>query len=166
MQHTGPDLLALLLVSIVAALALAATSGGSLANDSTGQKNETAQNGATKPDGLLVWPSTRFFASELQGLQLGDFQVEAHFCGCNDKPNKHFPYSLVLLKTSKGDLVARPERLEGAVTYTPLAVRRGNLYCELESETQCYGSFPDPCDFTDYRFGPNLEPFFPTCKDE
>jgi hypothetical protein len=153
-------------VSIVAVLALAATSGDCLANDSTAQKDETVQNGATKPDGLTVWPRTRFFASELQELHLGDVQVEAHFCGCNDKPTKHFPYSLVLLKTSKGDLVARPERLEGAVTYTPLAVRRGNLYCELESEAQCYGSFPEPCDFTDYRYGPNLAPFFPTCKDE
>jgi len=166
MQHTGPDLLALLLVSIVAALALAATSGGSLANDSTTQKNETTQNGATKPDGLPEWPRTRFFASDLQELQLGDLQVEAHFCGCNDKPIKHFPYSLVLLKTSKGDLVARPERLEGAVTYTPLAVRHGDRYCELESETQCHGSFPDPCEFTDYMYGPQLAPFFPTCKDE
>jgi hypothetical protein len=92
--------------------------------------------------------------------------VEPYFCGCYDKPNKHFPYSIVLLKTSKGDLVTRPERLEGAVTYTPLAVRRGNQYCELDSEKQCYGSFSDPCEFTDYRFGPFLAPFFPTCKAE
>ena len=153
-------------VIIVAALALAAMSGGCLANDATTQKDEATQNGATKPDGLPVWPRTRFFASELQGLQLGDLQVEAHFCGCFDKPNKHFPYSLVLLKTSKGDLVARPERLDGAVTYMPLAVRRGNQYCELESETQCYGSFSEPCEFTDHRYGPNLAPFFPTCKAE
>ena len=153
-------------VYVVAALALVATSGGCLANDSTTQKDEATQNGATKPDGPSVWPRTRFFASELQGLQLGDLQVEAHFCGCFDKPNKHFPYSLVLLKTSKGDLVARPELLDGAVTYMPLAVRRGNQYCELESETQCYGSFSDPCEFTDHRYGPNLAPYFPTCKAE
>lgn len=92
--------------------------------------------------------------------------MEPYFCGCYDKPNKHFPYSIVLLKTSKGDLVTRPERLEGAVTYTPLAVRRENQYCELDSEKQCYGSFSDPCEFTDYRFGPFLAPFFPTCKAE
>ena len=154
------------LVSIVAAFALEATSGNCLANDSTIQKEGVTQNGATKPDGPPVWPRTRFFASELQGLSLRDLQVEAHFCGCNDKPIKHFPYSLILLKTSKGDLVARPERLEGAVTYTPLAVRHGDRYCELESETQCHGSFPDPCDFTDYMYGPQLAPFFPTCKDD
>ena len=154
------------LVSIVAALALVATSGGCLANDSTTTKDETTPKGATKPDGLSVWPRARFSASELEGLNLGDLQVEPHFCGCYDKPNKHFPYSLVLLKTSKGDLVTRPERLEGAVTYVPLAVRRGNQYCELESETQCYGSFSDPCEFTDHRYGPNLAPFFPTCKAE
>ena len=152
------------LVSIVAALALVATSGDCLANDSTTQKNETTRNGPTDPDGVVVWPRARFLASELQELRLGEMEVEAHFCGCYDKPNKHYPYALVLLKTSKGDLVARPERLEGAVAYTPLAVRRGNQYCELESEAQCYGSFPHPCDFTDHRYGPNLAPFFPTCK--
>ena len=154
------------LVSVVAALALVATSGGCLANDSTTQKDETTQNGATKPDGLSIWPRARFSANELQGLHLGDLQVEPHFCGCYDKPNKHFPYSIVLLKTSKGDLVTRPERLEGTVTYMPLAVRRGNQYCELESEKQCYGSFSDPCEFTDYRYGPHLALFFPTCKAE
>ena len=152
------------LVSIVTALALVATSGACLANDSTTRKNEAAQNGATEPDGVAVWPRARFLASDLQELRLGDFEVEALFCGCYDKPNKHFPYAIVLLKTSKGDLVTRPERLEGAVAYMPLAVRRGNQYCELESEAQCYGSFPDPCDFTDHRYGPNLAPFFPTCK--
>lgn len=154
------------LVSIVAALALVATSAGCLANDSTAPKNETAQNGAKESDGLAVWPRARFLASELQGLHLGDLEVEAHFCGCYDKPNKHYPYAIVLLKTSKGDLVARPERLEGAVAYMPLAVRRGDQYCELDSEAQCYGSFPDPCDFTDHRYGPHLAPFFPTCKAE
>ena len=152
------------LVSIVAALALVAASGGCLANDSTTQKDETTQNEATNLDGLSVWPRARFLASELQELRLGDLEVEAHFCGCYDKPNKHFPYAIVLLKTSKGDLVTRPERLEGAVAYTPLAVRRGNQYCELESEAQCYGSFADPCDFTDHRYGRDLAPFFPTCK--
>ena len=154
------------LVSIVAALALVATSVGGLANDSTSRKNEATHDGGTNPDGLVVWPRVRFLASELQALHLGNPEVEAHFCGCYDKPNKHYPYALVLLKTSKGDLVARPERLEGAVAYTPLAVRRGHQYCELDSEAQCYGSFADPCDFTDYRYGPHLEPFFPSCKDE
>jgi hypothetical protein len=152
------------LVSILAALALGAASGGCLANDTTAQTNEAAQSGATKPDAPTVWPRTRFYASELQQLQLGDLQVEAHFCNCSDRPVKHYPYSLVLMKTSKGDLIARPERIDGAVTYMPLAVRRGIQYCELESETQCYGSFPDPCAFTDHRYGPNLAPFFPTCK--
>ena len=154
------------LVSIVAALALVATSGTCLANDSTTQKSESTQNGATESAGSSVWPRARFLASELQELRLGDLEVEALFCGCYDKPNKHFPYAIVLLKTSKGDLVTRPERLEGAVAYTPLAVRRGNQYCELESEAQCYGSFLDPCDFTDHRYGSNLAPFFPTCKTD
>lgn len=152
------------LVSILAALALGAASGGSLANDSTTQKDEATQNGSTKPEDPTAWPRSRFFASELQKLQLGDLEVEAHFCNCNDTPVKHYPYSLVLMKTSKGDLVARPERIDGAVTYMPLAVRRGTQYCELESQTQCYGSFSDPCEFTDHRYGPNLAPFFPTCK--
>ncbi len=153
------------LVSLIAALALQAASGACLPNDSTTRKNEAAQDGATEPDGVAIWPRARFLASELLELRLGDLEVEAHFCGCYDKPNKHFPYAIVLLKTSKGDLVARPERLEGAVAYMPLAVRRGIQYCQLEPEAQCYGSFHDPCDFTDHRYGRDLAPFFPTCKD-
>jgi len=154
------------LVLIVAVLALLAESGSCLANHATTQTDETAQNGAINLDGLSVWLHARFSESELDGLQPGDLEVESYFCSCYDKPNKHFPYAIALLKTSKGDLVTRPESLEGSVTFTPLAVRRGNQYCEVESEEQCYGSFTDPCEFTDFRYGPYLAAFFPTCKTE
>src|SRR5260370_28753833 len=150
------------LVSIVAALALVATSGGCLANDSTTQKNEATKNGATEPDGLAVWPRARFLASELQELRLGDLEVEALFCGCYDKPNKHFPYAIVLLKTSKGDLVTRPQRLERAVAYTPVAGRRCNPSCGVDADGPCYRSFPHPRDFPAPIYSRALAPFFPT----
>jgi len=148
------------LVSIVAALALLVGSRSCLAHD------QTTQNEAMKLDGLSVWRHTRFSESELEGLQPGDLGVEAHFCSCYDKPNKHFPYSIVLLKTSRGDLVTRPERLEGAVTFTALAVRYADLYCDMDSEEHCHGSFSEPCEFTDFRYGPYLAAFFPTCKSD
>jgi hypothetical protein len=49
------------------------------------------------------------------------------------------------------------------VSITPLAVRTGDRYCEVDSEDQCYGTFAHPCDFTDFRYGPYLKEFFPSC---
>jgi hypothetical protein len=92
--------------------------------------------------------------------------LEGHYCGCYDKPKKHFPYSVVLLKTPRGDLVARPERREGSLSFTPLATKSGDQYCELGSEASCYGAFANPCDFTDFRYGPSLLAYFPSCMSE
>jgi len=92
--------------------------------------------------------------------------VEAYYCSCYDKPNKHYPYSIVVLRTPNGDLVARPEGTDGVLSFTPLAIRYGNRYCEVGSEQNCYGSFSHPCDFTDFRYGPYLAEFFPTCMSE
>ncbi len=160
----GKQMSIITLVSTVAALALMAGSANCLADDPTMQTDPPTQIGAIQQVGRPDWPRARFSANELQGLNLQNLEMEPHFCGCYDKPNKHYPYLVVLLKTSQGDLVTRPERMEGAVTYMPLAVRRGSQYCELESEKPCYGSFPDPCEFTDFRYGPHLAPYFPTCK--
>ena len=99
-------------------------------------------------------------------MQAGDLTVEPHFCGCNDKPKRHFPYRMVVIKTPKGDLVARPENIEVSVSFTALAVRWGNQYCDVDAESSCFGSFSDPCDFSDFRYGPHLSIFFPTCKLE
>lgn len=59
--------------------------------------------------------------------------------------------------------MARPERHELALEFTTLAVRYGTRYCAVD-EPDCYGWFEQPCDFTDFRYGPTLAPFFPTCK--
>jgi hypothetical protein len=104
-------------------------------------------------------PSSKVQLSENQRL-------ESYYCSCYDEPNKHYPYSIVVLKTPNGDLVARPEGTDGALFFTPLAVRYGNRYCELDSDQDCYGSFSHPCEFTDFRYGPYLAEFFPTCKSE
>jgi hypothetical protein len=87
-------------------------------------------------------------------------------CGCYDKPVKHFPYAMVVFELAEHDLIVRPERDEAGFRFVPLARRYGERYCKLESEQDCYGSFGNPCDFTDYRFGPTLIDFFPTCKTD
>lgn len=66
--------------------------------------------------GISEWLTARFSPSELEALQVGDLTVEPHFCGCYDKPKRHFPYRMVVIKTPKGDLVARPENREVSVT--------------------------------------------------
>jgi hypothetical protein len=117
-------------------------------------------------EGISEWLRARFSPSELEAFLAGDLTVEPHLCGCYDKPTKHFPYRMVVIKTPKGDLVARPENREVSITFTALAVRRGNQYCDVDAESSCFGSFSDACDFSDFRYGPHLSIFFPTCKLE
>jgi len=155
-----------LVLLAVASFAMSVGSRSSQAHDLAMQGSETEQKESIRMDGLSVWLRARFSEIELEGLRPGEVAVEAHFCGCYDKPTGHYPYSIVLLRTSKGDLVARPEAMEGTVSFTPLAVRYGIQYCELESEEDCYGSFSDPCEFTDFRYGPYLAKFFPTCRTD
>jgi hypothetical protein len=95
-----------------------------------------------------------------------DPRAQWYDCSCYDEPSKHYPYSIVVFKTAQGDLVTRPERREGALTFSPLALRFGTRYCTVESEQDCYGSFSHPCEFTDFRYGPYLAEFFPTCKSD
>ena len=108
--------------------------------------------------------NARFSQSEFEALSVKDFGMEAHHCSCADQPEPHFPYRVVLFTTPKGDLVARAEAHEQTARFTPLAVRKGDQYCQVEAEEQCYGSFASVCEFTDFRYGPTLEPYFPTCK--
>jgi len=115
---------------------------------------------------LSHWLKGRFSDAELAALRPEDLDLESHYCGCYDKPKAHFPYAFFLLRTPKGDLVVRPDSNEGALTFALLAVRYGDRYCRVESEADCYGSFPEPCDFTDFRYGPHLKEFFPTCLSE
>ena len=67
----------------------------------------------------------QFSAAEVQQLRVGDVQVETHYCGCFDEPVKHYRYSGVIIRTTRGDLVTRPENVEVAVRVSPLAVRYG-----------------------------------------
>lgn len=118
------------------------------------------------PSSLRVWLAARFSKAELQALEPGAVSMESHYCGCSDTPVKHFPYAMVLLKTPKGDLVARPDRRGISVVFTALAVRHGDRYCKVDAEEDCYGAFAEPCAFTDFRYGPHLAEFFPTCKSD
>ncbi|HZP88437.1 MAG TPA: hypothetical protein VFB54_16615 [Burkholderiales bacterium] len=135
-----------------------------------------AQDGSNQPpaverpsvllglDGVSQWLRSRFTESELRALRREDLGLESHYCGCDDLPHPHFPYVLMMLSTPKGDLLARLERHELGARVTPLAVRDGDMYCPMDTQEACYGAFAHPCDFTDFRYGPGLSQFFPSCK--
>jgi hypothetical protein len=61
---------------------------------------------------IAQWLKVQFSAAELRQLRVGDVQVDAHYCGCFDEPVKHYPYSVVVIRTTRGDLVMRPENVE------------------------------------------------------
>jgi hypothetical protein len=108
------------------------------------------------------WFTARFPGEE--AMRIEDMRIESHACGCEDKPEPHFPYRIVLVATPKGDMVARPEGQEGAAGIVPLAMRYGDRYCKLESNESCYGAFAHPCEFSDFRYGAALAEYFPMCK--
>lgn len=140
----------------------------SLANAQDGGREHSRQGsshlGSFNMEGVSVWFKKKFSADELQGYQPEDFRIESHTCNCSDRPEPHYPYLLVFFSTPKGDLVGRPDRKGFETVITRLAVRHGERYCDVESEHECYGSFSHPCEFSDFRYGSQLAPYFPTCK--
>jgi hypothetical protein len=165
-KEEGATRIALLLVVMLASLTLLVRSEKCRAHDVTVAYDGAEPDKTIAADGVALWLKARFSEADLEAFQPGDLKAESYYCGCYDRPNKHYPYSIVLLKTPKGDLVTRPEGTDGALIFTALAVRHGNRYCQVESETDCYGSFAHPCEFTDFKYGPSLAEFFPTCKSD
>ena len=155
------DVKQIALLVTFASLALLLPPGEAKASELSTQESRTFEM-----QEVSLWLKARFTEAELETLGPEASSVEAHSCGCYDKPRPHFPYRIVLFTTPKGDLVARPESHESALRITPLAVRKGNHYYELESEEQSYGRFAHPCDFTDFRYGPHLKEFFPSCVSD
>jgi hypothetical protein len=153
-----------LVVLVACASLLAPTDYGSAQQMTSTQDIE--QGHLIDMDGISDWLKARFSEVELGGLPTGELSIEPYYCGCYDHPHKHFPQAVVMLRTPRGDLIARPEGGDQIVRFTPLAVRFGNLYCEVGSEQSCYGTFRHPCDFTDFRYGSFLAPFFPTCMSD
>ena len=156
---------AITLAFVFASLALPFATGEVLAGErgrALEQDHEPAH--ATRLEGVSAWMRERFSKSEIEAMSAEDFRIESHSCSCADKPDPHFPYRIVLFTTPKGDLLARPEANEQSAAVTLLAVRNGDQYCQLDSEEQCYGSFASVCEFIDFRYGPMLKPYFPTCK--
>jgi hypothetical protein len=141
------------LMAVLASLVLIISSSCAQAADPSGLRDDPEQSQTIDMNAMSSWLRSRFSATELEQLQPGQLRVQAHYCGCSDRPRAHFPYQLVLLQTPKGDLVARPEHHEFGVEFSALAVRYGTRYCAID-ETDCYGSFAQPCDFSDFRYGP------------
>ena len=126
----------------------------------------SSRAGSFDMHGVSGWFRDRFSEAELQSYRPEEFQIEAHACGCYDEPEPHYPYLLVFFNTPKGDLVGRPDRRGVDTVITRLAVRHGERYCDVDSEDQCYGTFEHPCEFSDFKYGRQLAPFFPTCKPD
>lgn len=154
------------IVLALVGLALLGPPGHCFAQDPATAPQDAEQSRTIDTMGISSWLSVRFSQSELQGLRPGELRVESHYCSCYDQPRKHFPYAMVVVNTPKGDWIARPEGGEDGVRFTALAVRFGDLYCDVEVEGNCYGSFSHPCEFSDFRYGPHLQAFFPTCKTD
>ena len=151
------------LLLVFAPLALAIVAGELHARDPALEQGREPVPANSLED-IKAWMNDRFTAAEIRELSPEDFRIESHACGCADKPDPHFPYLVVLFTTPKGDLLARADGQENGAKFTPLAVRKGDKYCKVDSEEQCYGSFASVCEFTDFRYGPLLKEFFPTCK--
>lgn len=153
-------------VGLLMLLAFSSSSDAVSAQDPAMPADDAEQIKTVDTDTLSLWLKARFSEAEFARLKAEDLSLEAHYCSCSDRPKPHFPYAAVLLKTPRGDLVARPELREVSLGFTAIAVRSGDRYCAVESENDCYGSFADLCEFTDFRFGPSLAAFFPTCKSD
>jgi len=116
--------------------------------------------------GVSEWFNKNFSEAELEQYGPADFAIEQYLCNCYDQPLPHFPYVLMFFYTPKGDLVGRPERRARGTVIIPLAVRHGTRYCNVDPEKECFGSFADPCEFTDFQFGSELAEYFPYCKPD
>jgi hypothetical protein len=122
--------------------------------------HETVLHGDASPQRV------QYSEGELDAFLRGDVKIESYYCGCNDVPKKHFPYTLAIVKAPHGELLVRAEGVDGVVKYTALAIRHGDVYCDVAAEGGCFGSFESLCDFTDFRYGRFLAAFFPTCKKD
>ena len=149
-----------------ASLALLVWSVTTHARDPATPKDNSETKRIIAIGGLSHWLKGRFSEAELAALRPEDLDIESHYCGCYDKPKAHFPYSFFLLRTPKGDLVARPDSSEGALTFALLAVRYGDRYCQVESEEDCYGSFAGALRLYRFPLWPAPAEFFPTCNSD
>ena len=120
---------------------------------------------AVDVDAIAQWMNERYYAEGGGPISARELVPEPRLCNCNDSPRPHYPYVLFFFRTPKVDLVTRLERGEGEQRFVALAVRHGTTYCSVASDAECYGSFEEPCDFSDHRFGAMLRPYFPTCME-
>ena len=150
---------------LVALLALFSMHVFAQSEERKDSRRYTFRFGSFEMPGVETWFKSRFSEAELGTYRREDFDIEQELCSCYDRPVPHYPYVLMLFSTPKGDLVGRPERRGFDTVIIPLAVRFGERYCEVDAEDECYGSFANACDFSDFRYGEELAPYFPDCLE-
>jgi hypothetical protein len=148
----------------VVSLALLLLFGAAAANEPEGGGQLAPPPRALNLEQMAEWLAGMYSEAEYRALPADSITIESQQCGCYDEPTPHYPYLLVVLSTPRGDLILRPDQRELQVNFVKLASRQGDLYCSVDAGSECYGRFPSVCHFTDFRFGPTLEPYFPTCK--
>lgn len=157
----GLDAIQIMLASLLVLFTLTANAQ---VNERGNLRERSAPRASFDMEGVSVWFKGKFSEAELQTYRPEDFRIESQLCNCSDRPDPHYPYIFVIFSTPKGDLVGRPGRRGFDTIITRLAVRHGEQYCNVDAEDQCYGSFSNPCDFSDFQFESQLAPYFPTCK--
>ena len=148
----------------VAALALLVSAATAQADEPGREGQIPSPRRALNFENIAEWLSGWYSDAELRALGPDAFDLESRQCSCYDQPIRHYPYLVVVLTTPKGDLILRPDQRELQVSFAKLALRQGDLYCGVEPGAHCLGRFADVCDFTDFRYGPDLAPYIPTCK--
>ena len=138
--------------------------GAAYANEPDAEWRPAPESRSLNLEHMAQWLAGLYSEAEYRALPPESIKLESSQCSCYDEPTAHYPYLLVVLSTPKGDLILRPDQRELQVSFEKLAMRQGDLYCGVEAGSECYGRFPSVCHFTDFRFGPTLAPYFPTCK--
>jgi hypothetical protein len=148
----------------IALLGLLLAAGMAHANEPEAQPRGVAPR-TLNLEQLAEWLAGVYSEAEFRALPPDAITLQSSQCSCYDEPTAHYPYLLVVLSTPRGDLILRPDQRELQVSFVKLAMRQGDLYCSVEAGSECYGRFESVCHFTDFRYGPTLAPFFPTCKE-
>jgi hypothetical protein len=147
-------------------LALVASAGTAAGEQDGGAGQRGPARATVNLESVAQWLQGLYSQEELRALAPQEVGLESWQCSCYDQPTRHYPYLAVVLTTPKGDLVLRPDQRDLHVNFVSIALRQGDLYCDVDAGSDCFGRFASVCHFTDFRYGEDLAPYFPTCKSD